>query len=149
MPVYHIIRSASECIESIRLHLIAEFLYTHLDEYRDDLDAIKLAIDHALGETGVRGGFLLVATEGDSIIGALVMNRTGMSQYIPENILVYIAVHRDYRNRGIGGEMLLRALDLAEGDIKLHVEYTNPAKRAYERIGFTTKYAEMRYYKRR
>jgi [ribosomal protein S18]-alanine N-acetyltransferase len=76
------------------------------------------------------------------------MSRTGMSRYIPENILVYIAVHCEFRNRGIGGEMILRALDLAEGDIKLHVEYDNPAKRAYERIGFTTKYAEMRYFKR-
>ncbi|MDK2978441.1 MAG: hypothetical protein PWP52_1155, partial [Bacteroidales bacterium] len=29
-------------------------------------------------------------------------------------------------------------------DVKLHVEYDNPAKRLYERLGMTTKYAEMR-----
>jgi hypothetical protein len=67
MPVYHIIRRPSECTESVKPHLIAEFLYTHLDEYRDDLDAIKLAIDHALGKTGVQGGFLLAATEGNPL----------------------------------------------------------------------------------
>ena len=32
-----------------------------------------------------------------------------------------------------------------DGAVKLHVEYDNPAKRLYERIGFSTKYAEMRY----
>ncbi|MCW8831309.1 MAG: GNAT family N-acetyltransferase, partial [Gammaproteobacteria bacterium] len=38
-----------------------------------------------------------------------------------------------------------RALEEAEGDVKLHVEYDNPAKHLYERLGFTTKYAEMRW----
>ena len=32
-----------------------------------------------------------------------------------------------------------------EGDTKLHVEYDNPAKRLYERLGFENKYAEMRW----
>ena len=47
--------------------------------------------------------------------------------------------------RGIGRRTIERALDQADGPVKLHVEYDNPAKRLYERIGFTSKYAEMRY----
>ena len=31
-----------------------------------------------------------------------------------------------------------------EGDVALHVEPHNPAKKLYERLGFTNKYLEMR-----
>ena len=46
---------------------------------------------------------------------------------------------------GIGSIMLKKALEISEGDMALHVEYDNPAKHLYERFGFTTKYAEMRW----
>lgn len=129
--------------------IIAEFLYNNLDEFRDELIHIQASISHALGKTGVPGGFIIVAMENDEILGALVMNRTGMSGFIPENILVYVAVRSDTRGRGIGRILVEKALALAEGDVKLHVEYNNPAKRLYERIGFTSKYAEMRFHKRK
>ena len=45
----------------------------------------------------------------------------------------------------MGHRRVERALDEADGDVKLHVEYENPAKRLYERIGFASKYAEMRW----
>ena len=75
------------------------------------------------------------------------MNRTGMSGYIPDNVLVYVAVDTEYRGKGFGREIVNKAISMADGDVKLHVEYENPAKRLYERIGFTTKYAEMRFIK--
>ncbi|MDD3860747.1 MAG: GNAT family N-acetyltransferase, partial [Bacteroidales bacterium] len=70
---------------------------------------------------------------------------TGMSGYIPENILVYIAVDSKHRGKGFGAEIIKEAVKRTKGNIKLHVEYDNPAKRLYERLGFTTKYAEMRF----
>ncbi|MEA3316912.1 MAG: GNAT family N-acetyltransferase, partial [Bacteroidota bacterium] len=76
-----------------------------------------------------------------------IMNKTGMSGYIPENILVYVAVDAEKRGHGIGGQIVEKSFELADGDVKLHVEYDNPAKRLYERCGMTTKYAEMRYKK--
>ena len=42
-------------------------------------------------------------------------------------------------------EIVEESFKHCDGDVKLHVEYDNPAKRLYERIGFTNKYAEMRY----
>jgi len=68
-----------------------------------------------------------------------------MEEYIPENILVYVATDKSKRNMGIGSIMLKKALEISEGDMALHVEYDNPAKHLYERFGFTTKYAEMRW----
>ena len=71
-----------------------------------------------------------------------------MNGYIPENILVYIATHNELRGRGIGKMMMLKAIEIADGNIALHVEPDNPARFLYEKIGFTSKYLEMRYIKK-
>jgi ribosomal protein S18 acetylase RimI-like enzyme len=83
--------------------------------------------------------------DADRTIGAVVINKTGMDGYIPGNILVYIAIHRDYRGKGLGKELMKKALSEASGDVALHVEPDNPAKKLYEKFGFTNKYLEMRY----
>ena len=124
-----------------------DFLYQHLDRFGDSKEAIGKSIDYAFSEEKGCGGFLLAAYNDDDLIGELVMNITGMAGYIPENVLVYVAVDSKYRGKGFGREIVDKAISLADGDVKLHVEYENPAKRLYERIGFTTKYAEMRYIK--
>jgi ribosomal protein S18 acetylase RimI-like enzyme len=75
------------------------------------------------------------------------MLRTGMSGFVPENILLWVAVDPSVRGKGVGSQIIRRSFELADGDVKLHVEYDNPAKHLYERLGMTTKYAEMRYTK--
>jgi ribosomal protein S18 acetylase RimI-like enzyme len=67
-----------------------------------------------------------------------------MDGYIPGNILVYIAAHRDVRGRGLGKALMQRVLEDVKGDIALHVEANNPAKKLYEKVGFTNPYLEMR-----
>lgn len=132
----------------ISLDDIVTFLHDHLDRFGDSKTDIRKALDYALSNAEGMGGFILVAREDNDIVGALVMNETGMSGYIPENILVYVAVDASRRGKGIGGKIVREALERAKGDVKLHVEHDNPAKRLYERLGFTSKYAEMRYSKR-
>jgi ribosomal protein S18 acetylase RimI-like enzyme len=122
-----------------------DFLYEHLDRFGDTKSAINKCIDYAFSKSEGKGGFLLGAFEDNKLIGALVMNKSGMAEYIPEYILVYIAVNSNYRGRGIGKQIIDKAKSLSDGDIKLHVEYDNPAKRLYEREGFENKYAEMRF----
>jgi [ribosomal protein S18]-alanine N-acetyltransferase len=73
------------------------------------------------------------------------MNKTGMTGYIPDNILVYVATDSANAPLGAGARLMQKAMERAEGDIALHVEYHNSAKKLYEKLGFTTKYAEMRY----
>lgn len=126
---------------------IADFLFEHLDEYGDPKEDIMKCLDYALSTFGHEGGFVLLAREEGKIKGAVVVNQTGMSGYIPENILVYIAVHSDQRGKGVGKELMKRAIDMAKGDVALHVEPDNPAKFLYEKIGFTNKYLEMRFKK--
>ena len=122
-----------------------DFMFTHLDRFGDPKEDINKSIDYAFGVNGKPGGFLLAAFYEGNLVGGLIMNKTGMSGYIPDNILVYVAVDASYRGKGFGAQIIERSFKEAEGDVKLHVEYDNPAKRLYERLGFSNKYAEMRY----
>ena len=126
---------------------VNEFLYKSLQEYGDPKEDINAAMDYALGEENSPGGFVLVANDGDKIVGSVVVNRTGMKKYIPENILVYIATDAACRGQGIGKKLMETAIEQADGSIALHVEPNNPAKGLYEKLGFTNKYLEMRYIK--
>ncbi len=126
---------------------IINFLFRHLEEYGDAKKDIERAVKYAMKEIDSFGGFILIAREEEDIIGAVVVNRTGMKGYIPENILVYIATHKDCRGKGVGRKLMKKAIDTAEGSLALHVEADNPARFLYEKVGFDTKYLEMRYIK--
>ena len=123
---------------------VANFLYDHLDQFGDPEEDIEKAIDYAFSEESGKGGFLLVGYNLDEIVSAVVMNNTGMQDYIPENILVYIATHRNFRGQGIGKLLMKKAIEKSEGSIALHVEHDNPALHLYKSMGFTNKYLEMR-----
>ena len=126
---------------------VNEFLFKSLQEYGDPKEDINAAINYALGEENSPGGFVLVSFDEQKVVGTVVVNRTGMKKYIPENILVYIATDPEYRGKGIGKNLMQTALENAEGSVALHVEPNNPAKGLYEKLGFTNKYLEMRYIK--
>ncbi|MBN1300905.1 MAG: GNAT family N-acetyltransferase [Melioribacteraceae bacterium] len=145
MLIFKKIENVDDFDDSITRTRFVDFLHNHLDQFGDSKEAINKSIDYAFNNSEESGGFLLAAFYENKLIGELVMNKTGMSEYIPEYILVYVAVDDSFRGKGFGRQIVEKALDLVEGDVKLHVEYDNPAKRLYERIGFTSKYAEMRY----
>ncbi len=141
------IYSQDDFNDDLRRDDFIQFLFQHLDKFGDPKEDISKCLDYAFGINGGQGGFALAAINDGKIVGGLILNKTGMSGYIPENILVYIAVDASQRGQGIGGKLCRKCIDLADGDVKLHVEYDNPAKRLYERLGFVNKYAEMRFKK--
>ena len=126
---------------------VANFLFAHLEEYGDKIEDIYKAIDYAVINSELPGGFILQALENETTVGIVVVNSTGMSGYIPENILVYIAVDRRFRGKGYGKQLMQKAIELCNGDVALHVEKENPARFLYEKVGFTNPYLEMRYKK--
>lgn len=124
---------------------IVDFLYKHLEQYGDAKEDIEKCLAYAFNPN--RGGLVVVAHESDTIYGVSIINDTGMSGFIPEHILVYIAVDGSQRGKGIGKKIMLSAIANTRGNIALHVEPDNPAKLLYEKIGFTNKYLEMRFIK--
>ncbi len=124
---------------------VVAFLFQHLQEYGDKKEDISKCFDFAVKDSNEGlGGFVLILYENDEIDGVTIVNKTGMRGYIPENILVYIAVHENTRGKGFGKKLMNKAIELADGDIALHVEPNNPAKFLYEKLGFENKYLEMR-----
>jgi ribosomal-protein-alanine N-acetyltransferase len=143
----HILRRADEFPDWLTIDSLAEFVHENIKPYEDRLADTRRAVEIAIDPDGAKGAFILVAEADRKPVGALIMHRTGMKGYIPENILLMVCVHPSARGLGVGGRLIRTGIETADGDVKLHVEYDNPAKQVYEKLGFTTKYAEMRFYK--
>jgi ribosomal-protein-alanine N-acetyltransferase len=129
---------------AIQKNELVDFLFDNLQQYGDPKAYIRKAIDFSIKEINSFGGFTIQLSEKGEIKGVVVVNQTGMGGYIPENILVYIAIHNDHRGEGLGRKLMQEAIDFAKGDIALHVEADNPARFLYENLGFTNPYIEMR-----
>lgn len=121
---------------------IATFLYTHLEQYGDKIEDILKCIDYVMNPS--KGGNIVIGLDENKIVGIVILNNTGMKDYIPENILVYIAVDNSQRGKGYGKKLMEKAISIADGNIALHVEPDNPALHLYKKLGFTNKYLEMR-----
>ena len=126
---------------------VVQFLHNTMRPYEDTVEDIQRGLDYTFSPDKGKGGFLLLAKLNGQLSGALVMLNTGMKGYVPEHLLLFVSVAPEARRKGVGQALVERAIQECEGDVELHVEYDNPAKRLYERVGFTNKYADMRYVK--
>lgn len=124
---------------------LAQFLHEVMKPYNDEIPDVKRGLLYTLSDEPGQGGFIVVVTRNAELLGAVVILSTGMTGYVPENLLLFVAVRPELRGQGIGGKLIRRALKRCQGSVKLHVEPDNPARRLYERLGFTSKYVEMRY----
>jgi ribosomal-protein-alanine N-acetyltransferase len=138
------IYNAASKPNQLKKNEIVDFLFSNLEQYGDPKKDIQRAIDYSIKEFVSFGGFTMVLMNDKKLMGAVVMNQTGMGGYIPENILVYIATHKNHRGEGLGKKLMNKAIQYAKGDVALHVEAENPAKHLYEKLGFENPYLEMR-----
>lgn len=99
-----------------------------------------------ISQWGAPDDHALFAIDGDKVVGACwtrcfpesAPGYGTLSSAIPE---ISIAVLPDYRGKGIGSELMDRLLQKISNDyeaVSLSVSADNPAKRLYERLGFST-----------
>ena len=124
---------------------IVDFFHITMKPYEDKPADIEAALDYAFSDSEYAGGFLMAAHYEENLAGALLMLNSGMRGYIPENILLFVTVNPEMRGQGIGAKLIKHCIGECAGDVKLHVDFDNPAKRLYERLGFQHCYAEMRF----
>ncbi|MFQ5750832.1 MAG: alanine racemase [bacterium] len=141
------LQTENELPEWVNLYDIVNFLQTHLIPYDDPRDVICAAVDYALSSHPSGKGFILLATRKRKILGVVVSVQLDKIGIIPENLIVYVCVHQNHRGKGLGTRLIQEAIDCTDGDVKLHVEKTNPAYKLYKKIGFKDDYMEMRFLK--
>lgn len=122
-----------------------KFLHETMEPYNDPLEYVQAGLDYAFSEAEGKGGFIMLVQKNGRLAGACLMLETGMKGYVPETLLLMVSVAPELRGQGVGRLLIERSLAECRGSVKLHVEYDNPARRLYERVGFTSKYAEMRW----
>ncbi|MFT6246325.1 MAG: hypothetical protein ACJA0U_002736 [Salibacteraceae bacterium] len=54
----------------------------------------------------------MVLMNDKKLMGAVVMNQTSMGGYIPENILVHIATHKNHRGEGLGKKLIVKQFNM-------------------------------------
>lgn len=124
---------------------IARFVHENMKPFEGTLVDTRRGLDYALSSEPGEGGFVLLAVREQRLLGVVVVLDTGMGGYVPGHLLLFAAVDPAERNQGIGGLLVAEAIRGTGGDIKVHCEHDNPALRLYERLGFRSKYAELRY----
>ena len=130
--------------ETVALDDVVSFFHEKMKPYHDTIPDVRRGLDYAFSDSEGKGGFVILALLDEKVVGGITILHTGMKGYIPENVLLFVAVEPNLRGGGIGERLIRGALDRTNGEMKLHVEHDNPARRLYERIGFTNKYLEMR-----
>jgi len=139
-----VVQNESDLPDWAPRHEVSRFFHEMMKPYNDRIEDVDRGLAYAFSKAEGKGGFLVLGRYEGKLSSALLMLRTGMAGFVPENILLFVGTRPELRGKGIGGAVCKRAIDLCDGAVKLHVEYDNPAKRLYERLGFESKYAEMR-----
>jgi predicted N-acetyltransferase YhbS len=55
---------------------------------------------------------IVVGIDDNKIVGVVILTNTGMKDFIPENILVYIAVDNSQRGKGYGKKLMQKQYQL-------------------------------------
>jgi GNAT superfamily N-acetyltransferase len=122
---------------------VVQFLNREIDQFADSEGAILKSVQYAIKDRAGLGGYVFEMLDGIETIGVVVVNRTGMEEYMPDNILVYLAIKADRQKKGYGKKLLDYALEHCEGEVMIHISEDNPAYNFFKKVGFKTQYQEM------
>jgi len=128
-------------------HRLVKFLFDNQGDCAIEKNDITSAIEYAMKDRPSFGGYIVTIEENDAIIGATVVNKTGMASYGPANILVYFATQLESTNFNMSRDLLDQTIKIAKGDIAFLVTPDNPWKNIFRQLGFESKLLEMKYSK--
>jgi len=129
------IKSFKEKSKDDFIKMIDTWLAPYNDSLEETLDAIEKAM---------KAGFLLIARRNGEEQGVCILVNMGFERFIPTYHLAYIGVKSGNQGRGVASELIKRAIELAQGNLSLHVDLDNKrAKKLYSKMGFEHLYDRM------
>jgi alanine racemase len=140
-------QSEDELPDWMNVYDIVKFIQLNYIPYDDPKETISTAVDYALSTHPGGKGFILLATIEKEILGTLVSVQIDKVGIIPENLIVYVCVKLNYRRRGLGSRLIKEAIDCTDGNLKLHIDKSNPEIKLLTKLGFKDDYLELRYLK--
>src|SRR5690606_9943068 len=105
---------------------ITSFLYENSVKFRDSKSVIKKSLLYAIKEISGLGGYVFTLENQKEVLGVLVINKTGMNEYIPENILVYLVENKKQKSIGAREKLVNYAINYCKGDIALYINKEDP-----------------------
>lgn len=121
---------------------ISRFILDNSCEQDLTYDNIWRSVDYSLSLSKNQGGFILLTKEDGDITGALVINRTSMEDYIPENILIHLVIGAHVNKNDTGLRLLRMAIELTKGKLAVRLNKDHPDRSLYEVLGFRERYIE-------
>ncbi|MFP4187698.1 MAG: pyridoxal-phosphate dependent enzyme [Acholeplasmataceae bacterium] len=120
---------------------ILDYTRTWLAQYSDPTIEMVEAIEQAMEK-----GYVLIASTKENVEGICIVVHTGFADFLPTYHLGYIGITKQTKGRGVGTELIKRAIDLTGEKLSLHVDPANQkAKKLYEKMGFRHVYDRMIY----
>ncbi len=131
--------SSAEIVTSMEMLRIADFLFDNLLLCDDNKAEILKAIEYALSRFPHQGGFVITNADSEGLAGVVVINKTGMDGFFPENLLIYIAARKGLTDDSIINELVRRSKEFAKGRIGLKCHHESPLIPMFEKFGFATR----------
>ena len=131
-----------DCVVRLANYNDIDIIYNLDGEYEHDKYSRELIADSVNNQAYIN----LIAMKGDSPVGYV-----SVSSVVDESEILKIVVAKDYRQQGIGYTLMCNVLkrlkDNGSKTVFLEVRSENvPAKRLYEKNGFTKIHQRQKYY---
>src|SRR5690606_11167151 len=101
---------------------LTNFIYGQQEEPKISQRAIGKAIQYSTKEIPGLGGYVFVLEEQGELLGLMVVNKTGMGDYIPENFIAFLTVRKEEKDSGTAQKLMDYALQYCKGDLAVHIE---------------------------
>ncbi len=142
------IYNAFNPIPSFDKQILIEFIHNSYNNHCSKL-SIGRSVAYAIKDRFVltssysHGGVIICAYDKTNIVGALVINKTGLEEFYPENIIMFIATEQNYRLKGIAKKMIGLGREFTNGGITIYIHPNNPNSQFLSKTGFNNRMVQM------